>query len=112
MIAQHKREWGKQTTAALKQYNHDGTKALRAMGDIIAGELRQSIVDTMSPPLSPVTLMLRKMRAKNPDLKVNRTVVAEARARVEAGKSTSGVSTKPLVDTGYLLSRVDYEVSK
>jgi hypothetical protein len=111
MIAQHKGEWGKQSREAMKLSGNDTNKALRLMGEVIAGQLRQSIIDTNTPPLGPVTLMLRKMRQQNPNLVVNRTVVEEARARVAAGKSYSGVSIKPLVDTGHLLNSIDYKVT-
>lgn len=110
MIARHKVEWGPQLGKVLVYLKYEATPALRSMGQLIAGETRQSIVDMDSPPLSPVTLMLRKMRAKNPSLRMSATVVREAARRVKAGESTSGVSTKPLVDRGILLGGIDYEV--
>ena len=89
----------------------DGISRTRApRGQAIAGQLRQSIVDTNTPPLSPVTLMLRKMQTDNPDLKVGGKTVGEAAQRVAAGESYGGVSTKPLVWTGVLLNSVDYKV--
>lgn len=112
MVKRHKGEWSGELGKVLVTQDYDSERSLRLMGERIGGELRQSIVDLTSPPLSPVTLMLRKMRAKDPDLKMNRTVVAEARARVKAGESTSGVSTKPLVDSGGLLGGIDYEVTR
>jgi hypothetical protein len=112
MVAKNKGQWGAQAKQAMQMTDNDTDKALGLMGEVIAGQLRQSIVDTNAPKLSPTTLMLRKMRAQNPALEVNRTVVAEARRRVAAGMSTSGVSIKPLVDTGHLLNSIDYEVVK
>jgi hypothetical protein len=61
------------------------------------------------PPLSPVTLMLRKMFGNSPELIRGRDV-GEAARRVAAGESSDGVSTKPLVWTGHLLNSVEYEV--
>ena len=110
MIAKHKNEWGPAIAALMKANDYDTNKSLNQLGEVIAGDLRQSIVDLTAPKLSDVTLMLRKMRRQNPNLVVNRTVVAEARARVAAGKSVGGVSTKPLIDTGFLLSRIGVEV--
>jgi len=110
MVRKKSSEWPKAISALLKQNDYDARTTLMQAGDAIAGQLRQSIVDTMAPPLSPVTLMLRKMKWKQPGLKVTRGVVAEARKRVVAGESYSGVSTKPLVETGHLLNSVDFEV--
>lgn len=112
MIAAHSDEWGDQLAAALKSFDYDVAKALDFMGQDIQGELRQSIIDTNAPPLSEITLMLRQMRAENPNLVVTGRTVGEAAARIAAGEHPSGVSTKPLVDTGVLLRSVDYEVVK
>jgi hypothetical protein len=113
MIEQHKGEWGDQVAQLMDYHGYDAAKVLNLMGDLIGGELRQSIKDTNEPALSPVTLMLRQMRADNPNLVVNRTVVREAAARVAAGipyKST-GTAAKPLIDSGTMWQSVDYEVS-
>lgn len=110
MIAAHADEWGDQLAAALKTFDYDVAKSLDFMGQDIQGELRQSIIDTNEPPLSEITLMLRKMRADDPNLIVTGRTVGEAAARVAAGETAGGVSHKPLVDTGLLLRNVDYEV--
>lgn len=110
MIAGHAEEWGDTLASALKAFDYDVAKALDFMGQDIQGELRQSIIDTNAPPLSEITLMLRKMRADDPNLIVTGATVGEAARRVAAGETASGVSTKPLVDTGVLLRSVDYEI--
>jgi hypothetical protein len=56
MIAEHKSEWPGAMKAALISTNYDGEKALAIMGEGIAGQLRQSIVDTNEPPLNPKTI--------------------------------------------------------
>jgi hypothetical protein len=113
MIQQHKGEWGEQISALMEYHDYDAAKVLNLMGEVIGGELRQSIKDTNDPALSPVTLMLRQMRADNPNLVVTRSVVREAAARVAAGKPYAGTGTaaKPLIDTGTMWQSVDYEVS-
>lgn len=103
--------WPKAIAANLKAADYDATRALRLVGEGIAGQLVQSIDDTFSPPLSPVTLMLRKMKGQNPNLVVTRRTVGEAARRVASGESTAGVSTKPLVWTGDLRNAVSYEVT-
>lgn len=110
MIAAKSPEWPKAIAGLLKANDYDAQRTLGQAGAAITGQLQESIIATDSPPLSPVTLMLRKMRADNPDLVVTGKTVAEARAKVAAGESTAGVSTKPLVDSGHLIASADYEV--
>jgi hypothetical protein len=110
MIAEKSPEWPEAVGALLVANGYDAAKTLGQTGEAIKGQLQQSIVDTYAPPLSEVTLMLRKMRSENPDLVVTGATVGEAARRVKAGESTSGVSTKPLVDTGVMIDTVDYEV--
>lgn len=112
MIAAHKSEWGPNIAKYMKATGNDVEKSLRGVGMVIAGDLAQAIVDVTAPPLGPVTLMLRKMKKLNPSLRDNMSysVVMEARARVAAGKSYAGVSTKPLIDTGFLLGSIGVEV--
>ena len=110
MVKKKSPEWPKAIADLLKANDYDAKLTLMQAGDAIRGQLQQSIIDTFNPPLSPVTLMLRKMKAKDPNLVVTGATVAEARKRVKAGESYAGVSTKPLVETGHLLNSVDFEV--
>lgn len=110
MVAEKSPEWPERLAAALKSFDFDVAKALDFMGQDIQADLRQSIIDTNAPKLSQITLMLRKMRADDPNLVVTGATVGEAARRVKAGEAAGGVSTKPLVDTGFMLSRADYEV--
>lgn len=111
MIAKHSSEWPDAIKENLKTNNYDGLRTLNQIGSVIAGELQQSIVDTNDPALSPVTVMLRGMRKQKRyrDLPFGE-LITEARARVEAGKTSYGASTKPLVDSGSMLNSVDYDV--
>jgi hypothetical protein len=110
MIAKHGGEWGDQIGAALVHSDFDAAQALDQMGQVIATELQGSIADTMAPALSPITVMLRKMRSEDQSLVVTGKVVGEAAARVAAGETSAGISTKPLVDSGHLMASVAYEV--
>ena len=56
MIAAKQGEWPKALAELLKSTKMDAHKALDVMGEAIAGQLRQSIVDTNHPPLSPATV--------------------------------------------------------
>jgi hypothetical protein len=109
-VAAHKAEWPKAAADLLKATDYDVHKTLELVGEGIKGQIQQSISDLMEPPLGPVTLMLRMMRIGNVNAPVTFAMVREARRRVAAGERASGVSTKPLIDTGHLFASVDYEV--
>jgi len=102
--------WADALARILVSNEFDAEKALALMGEGVSGQLRQSIIETLAPPLSQITLMLRKMRSEDQGLVVTGATVGEAARRLDAGESPGGVSTKPLVDTGHLLNSVGYEV--
>lgn len=112
MIADKSPEWPRAVGDLLVDNDFDSAKALEQVGQGIAGQLRQSIVDTNDPPLSPVTLRLREMKRANPDLKVTGKTVGEAKRSLVANPkiNLSATARKPLIDTGYMLDSVDYEV--
>ena len=56
MIAAKQGEWPEAIGTLLKMNNYDVKVALEIAGEAIAGQLRQSIVDTNSPPLKPATV--------------------------------------------------------
>ena len=108
MIRAKSGEWPKAVTDLLRANDYDAARTLDQVGAAVAGQLRQSIVDTNDPPLSPVTLMVREI--VGPNGTPTFADVMEARRRVAAGQVAQGVSTKPLVWTGHLLNSVDYRV--
>jgi hypothetical protein len=110
MVSNKAPTWGAAFAKLLKANNYDTHAALAMMGEGIKGQLQQAIKDTNEPPLSQITLMLRKMRSEDQSLEVTGAVVGEAARRVAAGESTAGVSTKPLNDTAHMQNSVDYEV--
>lgn len=112
MIAAKSPAWPGTMGKVLVASDYDARGTLDQMGAVIKDQLQQSIVATNAPPLSPVTLMLRKMKSEDQGLVVNRTVVAEARRRVAAGESTAGVSTKPLIESGHMRNSVGWEVTR
>ena len=91
MIAEKKKEWGPGTGEALVKFDYDIARTLDAVGDAIAGQLRQSIVDLTDPPLAKSTIA-RKSRG---------TV-----------KKIAGVlgPAKPLVETGDMLNSISHQV--
>lgn len=112
MIKAHSKEWPKQIGGMLKASNYDPQKALGLLGAEIQGLLQESIKATNAPALSPITVMLRGMRAqpRYRDLRFG-LMIAEAVRRVKAGLTDYGASRKPLIDTGHMWNSVDYEVN-
>jgi hypothetical protein len=56
MIAAKKGEWPAGIATQLKKNKYDVVKTLDVVGAAVAGQLRQSIVDTNSPPNAPSTI--------------------------------------------------------
>lgn len=56
MIKEKSKEWPAAIGNLLTKNDYDAEKVLRLAGEAIAGQLRQSIVDTNEPPLAPSTI--------------------------------------------------------
>ena len=86
-------------------------EALEAMALQAEGDMAKTITKITDPPLSPATLQLRKWKKQG--LKVTGTLVARAKILAAKGLAdTSGVSTKPLNDTGALLAHLTSTVEE
>lgn len=83
MIAEKSPTWGRALALNLKNNRYDVTDALTAMGHGIKDQLVESILATNSPPNAPSTI--RRKKHKN---------------------------SKPLVDTGLMLGKVDFVVEE
>lgn len=55
-IAAHKGEWGSDFGKVLTKEDYNVNTALTQMGNLIAGQIRQSIKDVTAPPLAPSTV--------------------------------------------------------
>lgn len=102
--------WPDAIALNLKATDYNVEQTLGLVGAGIEGQLQQSIIDTNTPALSPVTVMLRGMKSNNSSLVVTGATVAEARRRVALGMTNYGASTKPLVDDGHMLNSTGNEV--
>lgn len=68
-------------------------------------DVRDAILAVHSPALSPITLELRAMKKRNPNLKVTAATVGEAARRIrQPGYTTPSVNDKPLIDTGLAIA--------
>jgi hypothetical protein len=56
MIKNKSDQWPEGVKNALIATNYDAEKALDIVGAAIAGQLRQSVIDTNEPPLKPATI--------------------------------------------------------
>lgn len=56
MIADKSPEWGATIAGLLRRHDYDVAVTLNLMGEGIAGQLRQSVVDFSDPPLAPSTI--------------------------------------------------------
>lgn len=56
MIAKKSPTWAKGIATQLKITNYDVKRTLMITGEVIAGQLRQSIIETNSPPLAQSTI--------------------------------------------------------
>ncbi len=111
MIQNGSPRWGKELGAVLKAQGYDANRALSTMGQRMAEELTESVVNTAVAPLSEVTLMLRKMKDEGAQLPLTYADVIEARRRVAAGeKGASGTRAKPLIDSGTMQRAPSFEV--
>jgi hypothetical protein len=106
MIARQSPDWGERFADVLVASNYDAETALALMGDGIAGQLRQEIVETDSPANSPVTNLLKQRFPTRDGMEFED--VLQARADVAAGESAP--PGKPLSWSGHMLASVDREV--
>jgi len=102
MVAKNKASWGDAVARNYKATGGDIDKTLARMGMEIKGQLQQSIRDLVDPPLAASTI-LRKGGG---------TAAKLAKSRARAQKLGIAGPDKPLIDTGHMLSSVDYIVEK
>lgn len=112
MIAAKAPGWGPLLGKQLKANGYNVKAALAVVGQAMTDELVESIVKTPVAPLSPITLMLRKMKDDDPTLIVTGRTVAIAAARVAQGlPGATGTRAKPLVDTNVMKRAPNFKVS-
>lgn len=110
MIKEKSDEWGDALARILQQNGFDIENALALMGEGIGSQLQEALIDLNAPALSPITMMLRKMRIEDPHLIITGATVGEAAKRVASGEDFGNASSKVGVYTGHLLNSVAYSV--
>lgn len=110
MVSEDSPQWPAMMAGELKRNGMDGKKTLAYMGEHIDGELKQSIIETNSPPLSKVTLRLR-LKFGNQPQNIRLRDVYSAISDVQNGAEVAtGTQAKPLVWTGQMLNSTSYRV--
>lgn len=109
MIARNSPEWGERFAVVLQAADYDAKTAFELMGTGMADQLRQSIVDTDSPPNSPVTDLL-KQRFPDAGGRAEMTFADVQQARADVAGGMTAPTGKPLQWTGHMLNSVDSEV--
>ena len=113
MISENQSKWPSMMAKSLKATRLDGQKTLAYMGEEIDGELKESIINTSSPPLSKTTLRLRFKFGNHPE-NIRARDVLQAQRDVAKGRKNlgmaSGTQAEPLIWTGHLLNSTSYRV--
>lgn len=114
--AQIKNEQKWKDTAAIAankviEGDYNGQQAMELICQVARGDVFEEYADLTAPPLSPITLGIRQLKKDNPELKVTGATVGRVAAQLKAGTlDYSGISTKPLNDTGTLIDALKYTV--
>ena len=85
--------------------------AMQAITSQAEGDVLKGIVSVTSPPLSPITLGVRKYKQMGREI-TGKTIGEIAEKIKEGTLDVSGVSTKPLNDTGYMIATLTTHVEK
>ena len=91
MIKEKGPTWGDALAVIAKRNDYDMAKSMAEMGELIGGQLGQSIIDTNSPPLAKETILARAGGSKR-------------------GRVKSPTIGKPLIDTGTMINSIGYQV--
>jgi len=110
-----KGEWGslfERASKAIVEGKISPYDAMDRIGLQVAGQIKTTITNIQAPPLSPVTLHLRKLKQQGET--ITGSIVAGVKQKAAKGEEldTSGVSTKPLVDDAILLNSITHAVEE
>ncbi len=111
-IAQYGEKWAKSFTySAKKIFNNklNVKQAYTLMGDVVAGDIRHTISNVSTPPLSNTTVALRRARQSGEKISVGEAYKAGQSASFVRG---SGPDTKPLIDTGLMMNSLTSEIGE
>ena len=92
------------------QTTHNVSQSLDALAMVVEGDIRQAIVDVTQPPLSPATIKARMERYTMPKFssKLSDKELKEKKQQWIQKRFTDSI-TKPLIDTGLMISSVSHK---
>lgn len=116
-VADRKAAWAQDAAngaRAVLKGSVTGEQVMDALGERAQEDVKETINQITSPPLSPITLELRAMRHKNPNLKITGALVGQVAAKVRQPGYTlaSGTPDKPLVDSRLLITTLTHTTEK
>lgn len=82
-------------------------QVMEALGLKSEGDIAKKISEIVSPPLSPITLGVRKYKQEGKPV-TGATIGEIARLLHEGLLDVSGISTKPLNDTGHMIATLTH----
>lgn len=116
--AQNKEKWLNNLARASKAAINGKIEFLHALeqvGKVAAGDVQKAIKAVTAPPLSPLTLLLRKHKKGADPEKIGGKLVGQyhkqanfmgPQPKQKKADTLAGVSTKPLVDDGLMIQSV------
>jgi hypothetical protein len=112
-IAEQKANWSNNAAQGAKAVLNGkltGFQVMDGLGELAQEDVKETINQITSPPLSPITLELRAMKHKNPNLKITASVVRQVAAKVNLPgyQLASGTSDKPLIDSRLLITTLTH----
>lgn len=112
-IDQHKQEWMETAGAAAKKVLAGEISAADGMGLLglqAEGDVLKAIQAVNAPPLSPLTLAARAYRQQTGKAVTGKTLGKLSKQLKNGTIDLSGVNTKPLNDTGFMIATLTHAV--
>jgi hypothetical protein len=111
--AAEKANWSQYAAQGAKDVLNGRLTAMQVMdglGERAQEDVKETINQITSPPLSPITLELRAMKHKNPELRITGTLIGQVAAKVKQPgyQLASGTPDKPLIDSRLLITTLTH----
>jgi hypothetical protein len=112
-VAAEKDKWSKYAAQGAKAVLDGKLSAFDVMdglGERAQEDVKETINQITAPPLSPITLELRAMKARDPNLRITGTVIGQVASKVRQPgyQLESGTPDKPLIDSKLMLTTLSH----
>ena len=114
-IDENRAKWQQDFSKLVKRVSNgkmEAKQAYDAMGLLASGAVSKTIATITAPPLSKITLLARKYRLAGGKVTGKTIGMFAAQIKKNPDIDVSGVSAKPLNDTGMLLAHLTHTVEK